>query len=328
MPGRTIRRLSLRAKLLAVAVGTTVLLGVLTTAFVRVTLEQALLRQLELRGQAIARSLAAGAVEPVLTEQFLELELMLRESLRNEVGAEYVIVASARGGILAHTFTDGFPSGLRAPGGSGPVRRLETAGGYVLDITAPLLEGDLGTLRFGLSENAVRREVQDTVRGVLWIFASCTLAAAGLAVVLSLAISRPLGRLADAADHVRDGRFPEAVPVESGDEVGRLASAFNAMVAGRREADEGQARLIADLQDALANVRQLQGMLPICASCKRVRDDKGYWNQIESYISTHADVEFSHGLCPDCLKREYPQYADKILAQADPEPDARGDSGG
>jgi DNA-binding NtrC family response regulator len=74
----------------------------------------------------------------------------------------------------------------------------------------------------------------------------------------------------------------------------------------RRRAQEERERLIAQLQEALANIKALRGMLPICASCKKIRDDSGYWNQIETYIRAHADVEFSHGLCPDCTGRLYP----------------------
>jgi PAS domain S-box-containing protein len=59
------------------------------------------------------------------------------------------------------------------------------------------------------------------------------------------------------------------------------------------------------LQDALADVRTLGGMLPICSSCKKIRDDKGYWNQIESYVSEHSGAEFSHGICPECEKKVY-----------------------
>ncbi len=66
-------------------------------------------------------------------------------------------------------------------------------------------------------------------------------------------------------------------------------------------------RLIAELQDALGKVRTLSGLLPICACCKKIRDDKGYWNQIESYIQKHSDAEFSHGICPDCFKALYPE---------------------
>ena len=61
------------------------------------------------------------------------------------------------------------------------------------------------------------------------------------------------------------------------------------------------------LEKALAEVKTLQGLLPICASCKRIRDDKGYWNQIESCIHKHSEAEFSHGICPECAKELYPE---------------------
>ena len=58
-----------------------------------------------------------------------------------------------------------------------------------------------------------------------------------------------------------------------------------------------------DLKDALNNVQLLQGLLPICASCKKIRDDKGYWHQVETYIRDHTEVQFSHGMCPDCFSK-------------------------
>jgi len=70
--------------------------------------------------------------------------------------------------------------------------------------------------------------------------------------------------------------------------------------------------LIKELQEALAQVKQLNGLLPICGHCKKIRDDKGYWTQVEFYISDHADVDFSHSICPECMKEKYPkQY--KVL---------------
>ncbi len=62
---------------------------------------------------------------------------------------------------------------------------------------------------------------------------------------------------------------------------------------------------IAELQNALENVKQLSGLLPICASCKKIRDDKGYWTQIEGYIRDHSEAEFSHSICPDCTEKYY-----------------------
>jgi hypothetical protein len=68
-----------------------------------------------------------------------------------------------------------------------------------------------------------------------------------------------------------------------------------------------QETLIAELQKALASIKTLKGMLPICASCKKIRDDKGYWNQIEAYVSEHSEAEFTHALCPECAKTLYPE---------------------
>ena len=63
-----------------------------------------------------------------------------------------------------------------------------------------------------------------------------------------------------------------------------------------------------ELQVALENVKTLSGMLPICASCKKIRDDKGYWHQVEEYIHEHSNAQFSHGLCPSCFKKMYPEF--------------------
>ncbi len=62
------------------------------------------------------------------------------------------------------------------------------------------------------------------------------------------------------------------------------------------------------LEEALANIKTLSGLLPICAGCKKIRDDKGYWNQIESYIRDHSQAKFSHSICPECAERLYPEY--------------------
>lgn len=79
------------------------------------------------------------------------------------------------------------------------------------------------------------------------------------------------------------------------------------------KAEEEKSRLIIDLQNALAQVKTLTGLIPICSSCKKIRDDQGYWHQVEIYVREHTQAEFSHGICPDCLKKLYPEFADDIL---------------
>ena len=69
-------------------------------------------------------------------------------------------------------------------------------------------------------------------------------------------------------------------------------------------------QLIAELQDAMAQIKTLRGLVPICASCKNIRNDKGYWERIESYVAKHTDATFTHGICPECAKKLYPDYCD------------------
>lgn len=92
------------------------------------------------------------------------------------------------------------------------------------------------------------------------------------------------------------------------DENGKMAEIIEYCidVSDRRQAAMEREALIRDLQRALSEVKELSGLLPLCSSCKKIRDDNGYWNVLEQYISSRTDAEFSHSICPDCAKRIYP----------------------
>lgn len=75
----------------------------------------------------------------------------------------------------------------------------------------------------------------------------------------------------------------------------------------QKRAEEDRERLVKEREDAIAKVKVLSGLIPICAACKKIRDDKGYWNQIEDYIRSHSEADFTHGMCPGCLREYYPQ---------------------
>ena len=81
----------------------------------------------------------------------------------------------------------------------------------------------------------------------------------------------------------------------------------------RMESEREQ--LIRQLQDALSHIKRLKGLLPICASCKKIRDDKGYWSQVEVYISEHSEALFTHGICPECVKKLYPEYFNTLYPE-------------
>lgn len=154
----------------------------------------------------------------------------------------------------------------------------------------------------------------------------------------------PLSRIRSKAVEISsaDRNFGKEIPVPPGRELAELTRAFNTMsvklrnhldeleervrertsdltdanerltdeIRQREKTEREKERLILELKEALASVKTLRGLLPICASCKNVRDDKGYWNQIEEYVRDHSNAEFSHSICPSCAEKLYADYYD------------------
>jgi len=112
----------------------------------------------------------------------------------------------------------------------------------------------------------------------------------------------------------RDGRLvPVSLsisPVRNADGTIVGASSIARDISERKQAEQERERLVQELQTALVNVKTLRGLLPICATCKKIRDDKGYWNQIEFYIREHSSADFTHGICPECAQRFYGDLID------------------
>lgn len=158
----------------------------------------------------------------------------------------------------------------------------------------------------------------------------------GLAVLLIVVVSMfvnlmllaPISEITAAAKSIAEGNYSLNLKSARRDEIGTLTRAFSEMAEKVRGYAENLERLVDErtselnetnrrleenrdqLQEALANVKTLQGILPICSSCKKIRDDKGYWTQVESYVTEHTSAAFSHGLCPECFEKLYPQLAD------------------
>jgi hypothetical protein len=80
---------------------------------------------------------------------------------------------------------------------------------------------------------------------------------------------------------------------------------MNQLIEEKKNAEMEREKVIKDLKTALDEVKILQGFLPICASCKNVRDDKGYWSQVEQYLQKHSEITFSHSICPECMEKLY-----------------------
>jgi methyl-accepting chemotaxis protein len=309
--------LSIQKKILFSLVALTLFFGLAMVVFAETVIQRKLVEQLRQKGAAIARRVAADCVSPIITGRTFEVTMMFRDLQSTEEDIVYAFVLSEEGRVLAHTFAGGVPADLRNAHPVDPLvkssaRELSTDRGPVLDIAVPLLRGQIGVLHLGLSETAIRKDVNGIVLLIV-AFALATLLVGSVAAVgFSRVITRPLLKLAGAAEAFgREGRS-QPLAIESEDEVGDLARVFNEMVENRMRVKMERERLIEELQKALSEVKTLRGFLPICSSCKKIRSDQGSWQQIESYIRDHSDAEFSHGICPDCAKALYPDQWAKI----------------
>ena len=105
-------------------------------------------------------------------------------------------------------------------------------------------------------------------------------------------------------------------PIKTSDANIQGASIVLRDITERKRQEKERLRLIEELKEALRRVKTLNGLLPICASCKKIRNDGGYWEQVETYIRSRSNAEFTHGICPDCVRLLYPQYQ-SILGPAE-----------
>ncbi|MBU0909431.1 MAG: DUF3365 domain-containing protein [Proteobacteria bacterium] len=162
--------------------------------------------------------------------------------------------------------------------------------------------------------------------------------------IYRLFVGKPLGRLRDKALQINnsDEHLGEEIPLPYARELNILAQSFNKMsiklrrnmdnlehqvqertselmesnqqlhneIHERVQAEKEKEKLIEQLHQALAEIKTLHGIIPICSFCKKIRDDKGYWSQVEAYVQKHTQAEFSHAVCPVCLKEHYPELMD------------------
>jgi len=199
----------------------------------------------------------------------------------------------------------------------------------------------IGTMyiRHDLQQVTQERDRYMAIAGIIFIV--CIVIIMGLSFLFQNIISKPILLLLQAVEKItREKDYSVRVEKKYGDEVGTLIDGFNEMIHEIQYRDlhlekqveqrtaELQAvntslteemherslvelergKLIVELTTALSDVKTLSGLLPICCACKKIRDDKGYWRQIETYLQEHSNAAFSHGICPVCAKELYPDY--------------------
>lgn len=209
--------------------------------------------------------------------------------------------------------------------------------GVFLSGYAPLLHGD-GRYLVGIDMRAdeVKNKLKELrVTGVISLLASLLLALT-FAVLLSRGLTRRIATMSRLCRDLALGRFDKRIEGRTYDEFDDLADALNTMSealgTARRDLDEvirelreTQAGLEArvaertrQLEEAIARMNVLRGLLPICSSCKRVRDDKGYWTQVEQFVAARTEARFTHGICPECMVKLYDNIVHDIAQPSAP----------
>jgi len=307
--------LSIRNKVLASLFVVTLFFGFGMILFAKTVIYNKLHSKLLEKGVVLTKRIAAECVDPIITDRYFEITMNFNDLMESEEDIVYAYVLNGGGRDVAHTFAHSVPQDLKLAHQADLMQPfssmlLSTERGSVQDIAVPLLQGEIGVLHIGFSEKAIEKDVGDIVKSIVLFSVGVLLLAITASFIFSRAITQPLLMLTNATEAFGRGELRTQVSIASNDEVGALANTFNSMAQKRRQIEAEREELIRNLQEALAKVKLLSGFLPICTSCKKIRDDRGYWNQIESYISTHSDVEFSHSVCPECAKKLYPDLVD------------------
>ena len=117
----------------------------------------------------------------------------------------------------------------------------------------------------------------------------------------------PIRHFIRVTEKIAEGDLSQRVEALSGSEFGRLGASFNSMTKERNEMQTVVEEKNIKLEKALCEIKTLRGIVPICAHCKKIRDDTGFWQQVEVYVDKHTEAKFSHGICPECVKDFFPE---------------------
>jgi nitrogen fixation/metabolism regulation signal transduction histidine kinase len=257
-----IASISLRTKFVAGFCGLILFVGIALLLVASGELNVYLEHELDKRGTSIARHLADASLSPILTEDNIKLQLLLNDYMQNEEDIRYIYIVNTSKEVLAHTFGDTFPKDLLKTDHpildtkKGHIQTIDSEDDRLKDVSAIILNGDLGRVHVGISESVIRTNLRAMVLYVLPYVAAILCLGIFLAVLFAATITRPIKALAQGARLVGGGKLDCVIEVDARDEIGELAATFNFMTRELRKKITEQQRVEEELHVQAALLEQ------------------------------------------------------------------------
>jgi len=228
------RAISLRTKFLAIIIGLILLLGLSVIILVSSKLSEKLSTELNKRGLFMAKSITEACVAPLLNDNIFKLQMALNGFERSGEDIEYVFVLDKKGRVLAHTFGERFPIDLKEVNPVSPeqpynIQPLITEKGRMIDFAVPILNGEMGVVHLGISEEPIRKSVAKAIMLILGAITAVLVLGCSVAFMITKVITKPISDLVRGTEIVSRGNLEYKVPVSTKDEIGCLALTFNKM---------------------------------------------------------------------------------------------------
>lgn len=247
------RDLSIRTKLIVSVAFIILLMGVMMGSYLNIAQTKMMANELNEKGYSITRNLASDSINPILLGNNVKVSWLVDSVKESDSDIVYVFIANGNGDIIAHTFENGFPIALRSmnPAKEGlSTQLIDTEYGHIRDISYPILNGDVGEVHVGISQENIISTVNrfNLFFGIfLFIF---LLLGMNIAYIFGSFISSPILELKDGVEHFGDGNLHQKIEVTSNNEIGDLAHSFNKMVDHISLLIEGKEKTAKELLEA------------------------------------------------------------------------------
>ncbi|WP_406656986.1 ATP-binding protein [Methanolobus sp. ZRKC2] len=224
--------LSIRTKLILNVVFIILILGVLMGSYLNVVQTSMMKSELNEKGISLTRNLAENSVNPILTDNHVRLQWLVKTIKESESEVIYVFIVDERGEVMVHTFDGGFPvdlKGINPALGRTSTQMLDSEEGYIMDISYPILDGKAGEVHVGMSQESIGDAVEKFTMILAVFVLLLMLAGSGIAYFSGSVISRPVMELKEGVEIFGEGNLDYKVSISSRNEIGQLADSFNNM---------------------------------------------------------------------------------------------------